>query len=561
MTDLRLANSWSARLAAWLLAISLLLTTVALPLATAHAITPLTAGRSIFHIIRAMVQRGRIYGDLERARSEVNEELAQMRIVALQHSRRVGNIGDQEAIHQQSQFLQAELYRIRQTEDAITEVTENLKKMTRSRFNSKLGETALNVMLQQVSSTSGFQKINAGVTRAFTGTGDAFDRVIGAIDGGGGEVLNRISDVRAELQRAAALAGLVGGRKGAEIGSRLSRLDDRLGSLTGNFDEIRDEVLGELREGRETVENIQGEYEAAIAGISDWQPSDFGLDRGRTNAAQRAGIDVALTNLQDERVSPVVRELAAAGAQQAHSRIGGIASALGITDEARINEIAILVGAAILQEYQDGNGATLDVDALIANVVAGMVADEEGEEGDEDEPDSGEITDVEPVLADVRAPEIWVGDMPDFVAALITEEDGSVIAVLSNEIRLGLPGEDGGPVNGSFLLIVDATGLNAPRKAEPRTEICTIRVSLWGTFEGVVEEGERPLELSGSAIYNGRFENIDCTLGFEFDLTGEYLGYEVGWHAEWTDFGYMGAIESDEDGDDLIFVADELLEP
>ena len=141
------------------------------------------------------------------------------------------------------------------------------------------------------------------------------------------------------------------------------------------------------------------------------------------------------------------------------------------------------------------------------------------------------------------------------------EKDGSVTEVLANEVRLGLPGEDGGPVNGSFLLVVEATGPNEPRKAAPRTEICTIRVIFWGTFEGVVEEGERPLEPSGSAIYNGRFENVNCVLGFNFDLTGEYLGYEVGWHAEWTDFGYMGALESDEDGDDLTFVTDELLEP
>ncbi|HJN40099.1 MAG TPA: hypothetical protein QGH28_07965 [Chloroflexota bacterium] len=180
--------------------------------------------------------------------------------------------------------------------------------------------------------------------------------------------------------------------------------------------------------------------------------------------------------MQDERVSPMVRELAAAGAQQAHSRIGGIASVLGITDEAKINEIAILVGAAILQAYQDGNGATLDVDALIANVVAGIVATEEGG----DETGDGEITTVQPELVEVRAPEIWTGHLVDFLDLNELDLD-EVPEVLADDFRLGLPGEG--------------------------------------------------------------------------------LGFEPTWSANRIEAGYEGAIESDEDGDDLTFVVDDLLEP
>ena len=543
-------TSWPARFAALALALSLLLTSVALPLATAHALEPLTVGRSIFHIIRAMVQRGRIYGDLERARREVNEELDQMKTLAFQHSRRVGSLGDDEAIRRQSAFLQAELYRVRQTNDAITEVTEKLKNMTRQRFDRKLGETALNALLKQVSGTSGFQRLNAGMARAFTSTDDAFAKVMGTIEGGGGDVLNRISDVRAELKRAAALAGLVGGRKGQELGGKLARLDSRLGSLTGNFDEAREEVLGELQEGRSTVQNIQSEYDTAVSNIEEWQPADFGLDRGATNAAQRAGIDAALSSLQDERVSPVVKELAAAGAMQARARIGGIASAMGITDEAKIDEIAILVGAQILQAYQDGNGTIVDVDALIASVVAAEIG------SDEEEPEPGEITQVQPVLADVRAPEIWIGEFPDLFDLAELEAD-EIPQFLANDFRLGLPGEDGGAVHGSYLYIVEVTGPNAPKKAEPRTEICTIRVSLWGTLEAVVESGT-PAEISGTALTNWRFENVDCRLGFDFDLTGETLNFEVPWSATRTETGYEGIFEGEE-GDDLLFTLNELL--
>ena len=77
----------------------------------------------------------------------------------------------------------------------------------------------------------------------------------------------------------------------------------------------------------------------------------------------------------------------------------------------------------------------------------------------------------------------------------------------------------------------------------------------------MAEAGERPLELSGSAIYNGRCEDVDCRLGFGFDLTGEGLGFELTWSANRIEAGYEGAIESDEDGDDLTFVVDDLLEP
>ena len=550
MNNRRPRISWPARLATFTLALLILLTPLALPPTTARALDPLTAGRSIFHIIRAMVQRGRIYGDLERARREVNEELDQMRTLAFQHSRRVGALGDPEAIRRQSKFLQAELFRIRQTSDAVIEVTEKLKNMTRQRFDRKLGETALNVMLKQVSGTSGFQRLKAGMDGAFSGADDAFGKVMGAIEGSGGDVLNRISDVRAELKRAAALAGLVGGRKGQEIGEKLARLDSRLGNLTGNFDEARDAVLGELEEGRSTVQNIQAEYETAIGNIDDWQPADFGLDRGATNAAQRAGIDAALSTLQDERVSPVVKELAAAGAMQARARIGGIASAMGITDDARIDEIAILVGAEILKAYQDGNGATVDVDALIAAVVAAEIG------SDEDDPDDGEITQVQPVLVQIRAPEIWTGHLVDFLNLDELDAD-EVPEVLADDFRLGLPGEDGGAVRGSYLYIIEVTGPNSPKKAAPRTEICTIRVSLWGTLEAEVESGT-PAEISGTALTNWRFENVDCRLGFDFDLTGETLNFEVPWSATRTETGYEGIFEGEE-GDDLLFTLNELL--
>ncbi len=207
--------------------------------------------------------------------------------------------------------------------------------------------------------------------------------------------------------------------------------------------------------------------------------------------------------MQDERVSLVVRELAAAGAQQAHSRIGDIASVLGITDEAKLNEIAILVGAAILQAYQDGNGATLNVDALIANVVAGIVATEERE----DETDDGEITTVQPELVEVRAPGIWTGHLVDFLDLNELDLD-EVPEVLAADFRLGLPGEDGGAVTGSHLYVVEVTGPNASKKAAPQSEIYTVRVSFWGTLEDEVESGT-PTEISGTPITNFRFENVN----------------------------------------------------
>jgi hypothetical protein len=360
-----------------LLALAIALTPLAYP-ATTAALSPVTVGRSVFHVIKGMVRRGQIYGDLERARRETNEQLDQMKVTALQHSRRVAFAGDDEAIARQSAFLQAELTRIRETKNAVTEVTENLKKMTKRTFDNKLGETVLNAMLKQVSGTQGFQRVSSGLTSAFTNTGNAFDRVIGAIQGGDGDILNRIAAVREDLQKAAALSGFLGGKIGRDMADRLSRLDGILSRATGRLDEAKEEILGELAEGRETLDSLQADYDTAIANIKDWQPSGFGLDRRAMSASQRTSIDAIMGALNTQRAGTVVKELATAGAMMARTRVGEMAAIMGIAlSEDQATEIAIRVGIRIIEEYKRRGGVgAVDVDAMIREILTEMFGDD-----------------------------------------------------------------------------------------------------------------------------------------------------------------------------------------
>ena len=186
-------RGWRLRISGIVLVAVVILATGPLTAPPVAALDPVTAGTAIFRLFGGFFKRARTYDQINAAR---DAELA-----VLDRQEKLAEARALQGIFTGSDLV-FEKARILRTRQAIVDLSERLKKMTRDQFNRFLGQTVINLALKHVSGTQGFGKFVNSANGFLNDSDERLSDLLAKVSGSAGDILEDVTRIRDTLDQA-----------------------------------------------------------------------------------------------------------------------------------------------------------------------------------------------------------------------------------------------------------------------------------------------------------------------------------------------------------------------
>jgi len=305
----------------------------------ADALDPFTAGIAIFRVFQGMARRAQTYEDIARARDEALAQLADERTIA-NHQMTTGVLGGRDAVR--------ELRRIRDTEKAVIDLSERLKKLTKKQADRFIGSTILNAALLQLSATSGFIKTVKGIDGFFSGAENGIKRMLENVAGAGVDTLAQVNAIQQQLTLASGLIDTIGGPGGRKLAGQLADLERFIAEGVSKADDIGAWATQELTQALATVEGLHNDVNTMVADVTQWRPGGFSVDLTKFQDKTTLGLIANMNDLHGSRnAQAIIGGYAIRAMDRVRAAAEGADVALNVED---LRAVAAMAGQIYLSE-------------------------------------------------------------------------------------------------------------------------------------------------------------------------------------------------------------------
>lgn len=258
----------------------------------AEALDPFTAGVAIFRIFQGMSRRAQTYEDINQAKAEALAQLETEQTIARQNLR-TGVLSLKDYVREKERLIQ--------TEQAVIDLTERLKKLTKHQTDRFIGSTILNAALLQLSATSGFIKTVRGIDGFLTSAEDGIKQMLENVSGAAGDLYAQVNTIQDQLAEASALIAAIGGPGGRQLASQLANLEQFIANGVATTQDVEAWVKGELTEALQTVEGLHQDINGMVENVQSWRPGALNLDISKFNDATTMQLVANMDQLHGSR--------------------------------------------------------------------------------------------------------------------------------------------------------------------------------------------------------------------------------------------------------------------